>query len=212
MKDASNELRCPDCKQVFSHTSSLSRHKSSQCGALKSFVCNSCDRQFQRKDSLARHCNDGCKKLKEKKETQCLICFKENQSNWHLKRHLETCKQKCRLCKKKIDGSLEEHVCEIIQVKIPQKRKKASSDDAEDSNRLEYEIPSDFWDLVDLAMILQTEWDDTSSDVDFNVTEVSYTVFIRNSFTRKSWEIYEIRIECVSVDMRFFSEFPTGEF
>ena len=61
-------------------------------------------------------------------------------------------------------------------------------------------------------MILQTEWDDTSSDVDFNVTEVSYTVFIRNSFTRKSWEICEIRIECVSVDMRFFSEFPTGEF
>ena len=66
MKDASNELRCPHCKQVFSHTSSLSRHKSSQCGAFKSFVCNSCERQFQRKDSLARHCKDGCKKLKEK--------------------------------------------------------------------------------------------------------------------------------------------------
>ena len=29
MKDASNELRCPDCKQVFSHISSLS-HISSQ--------------------------------------------------------------------------------------------------------------------------------------------------------------------------------------
>jgi hypothetical protein len=126
MKVTSKEIKCPDCQQIFSHSSSLSRHRSSQCLRLKSFSCDSCDRPFQRKDSLARHLKDGCKKLKERKETKCPICGKENQTNWHRKRHLETCNQKCRICKKKIDGSLEGHVCEVIQVKICKRQKECS--------------------------------------------------------------------------------------
>lgn len=48
-------------------------------------------------------------------------------------------------------------------------RKNAQRENEIKNKELEYEIPPGFWDLVDLAMILETEWEDSSQSVDFEI-------------------------------------------
>ena len=59
--------------------------------------------------------------------------------------------QKWKVCKKKV-VYLEQHQCEVIMAKI-------SVEDDSNEEVLEYEY--EFWNLVDLAMILNTDWGKT---------------------------------------------------
>ena len=56
-KPVKEELKCPDCDQVFAHQRSLLRHDFAVHWGQK-HVCN-CGKQFPRKDSLKRH-KRGC--------------------------------------------------------------------------------------------------------------------------------------------------------
>ena len=126
--------------------------------------CPNCKKEFDRKDSLKRHTHDSCKGS-ILKESTCHKCSKEFPTNWHLKRHLYTCKLKCPHCKNKVETSLDDHVCNILQVRHPvwsKARVKADED-------MDVEYPQNFEALVDLVLILNNDWDWDYYEDDFDI-------------------------------------------
>ena len=49
------DFKCPDCQKVFTHSSSLHRHRREIHSRAKKFKCRHCLMAFSRKDSLNRH-------------------------------------------------------------------------------------------------------------------------------------------------------------
>ena len=173
-------FHCPHCNKEFQHKSSFCRHNASKCGSLKEFKCTKCDKKFDRKDSLGRHITKGCKG-KYKKKHICPTCNREFPHKWHLQRHISTCSLKCQTSHQKIH-SITDHVCTLLKVKLQVKKpkqnsNKCSSNSTGSSNQQEgnsFEIPSELWGHVDLAMIYQIkphdlETNEDDSDVDFNI-------------------------------------------
>ena len=114
-------FQCSACNKCFSHRSSLSRHNKSHCGESKvQFIRTGCGKGFNRKFSLNRHIADSCKGIRSK-DNVCPKCGKENKTNWHMLRHLETCSVKCSICKIVINDPTT-HECKVLKVKIAKRK------------------------------------------------------------------------------------------
>ena len=111
-----NVFTCNVCNKVYSHASSLSRHKK-EAHSDSEYTCPNCNKSFPRNESLVRHIDQGCKGSEPPQKWICSLCDKTWQSEWHLDRHFPSCKGKCHICRK---PRTENHVCKLFQVKWQQ--------------------------------------------------------------------------------------------
>ena len=145
---------------------------------------------FNRKDTLKRHliiCKDVIK------ETTCNKCGRSFQTNWHLNRHLVTCKSECLGCKKKLNDGMNSHNCEL-QIKLPISKKKHA---VKPSTKKEVQHPQKSNDLIDMLL----EWDTFPDHYDDLVDLVIYL----------EWESYFPSESGYNIDMEIKRNIPQYE-
>ena len=169
-------LHCKHRKKVYKHSSSLSRHVSS-CIGIKHFKCTKCDKEYPRKDTLDRH-TPKCKG-KDKVKFVCPTCGREFPRKFNLQRHLP-CENRCSKCCKKITDT-EVHTCNILTVVLAKpnqnkKNKKKIQDDpmATPTIDSQYEIPADFFKLVEIGNLCELD-SVNSNSINLNDTPTMIT-------------------------------------
>ena len=158
--DSSDEEQfvCEKCGQKYKQSSSLSRHKKT-CGLeVVELSCSKCGNLFNRKDNLDRHITT----CKGKSEWKCANCQKTFQFASYLARH--TCQFKCSVCGKKLKTEDQPHQCKIVVKRtsnVPTKNESLQPESPQpESPQLEspqpetYSVPSEFWEVVNVALLL----------------------------------------------------------